>query len=366
MARPTRIDVDATALMHNLKCIRTYAPGKKIIAMVKANAYGCGFSAVIPVLEGSIDAFGVASLEEAMMLRKLGSRSNCILFQGVFEQEELYLVEKERLQCVIHQMQQLHWLLATPLPSKIKIWVKVDTGMHRLGFPSSDVHDIIHQLSQCPWVDDEIGLLTHLASADEPNATVTHQQLKAFDAIRLPDFRNSTSKRIIRSVANSAAILAFTNAHADVIRPGIMLYGVSPFAEQTGQALGLKPVMTFASKISAIHHFPAHSPIGYGGSWQSDKPAIIGVVAAGYGDGYPRHIKPNTPTWIQGHIAPIVGRISMDMLTVDLTKIADKIKIGDKVELWGRHIPVEHIAKSADTIGYELLSQITPRVRYSS
>lgn len=364
MVRPTRVEIDTTALMHNLKCIKKCAPGKKIIAMVKANAYGCGLSAVVPVLEGAIDAFGVASLEEAMMLRNLGSRSNCILFQGVFEQKELYLVEKERLQCVIHHMQQLDWLLATPLPSKIKIWVKVDTGMHRLGFPPSDVYDIIHRLSQCPWVDDEIGLLTHLACADEPNAIMTHQQLKTFDDIKLPDFSDSTpNKRLIRSAANSAAILSFTNAHADAVRPGIMLYGVSPFSEQTGQVLGLRPVMTFVSKISTIHHFPAHSPIGYGGSWQSGKPAIIGVVAAGYGDGYPRHIKPNTPTWIQGNIAPIVGRISMDMLTVDLTKIADKVKVGDEVELWGRHIPVEYIAQSADTIGYELLSQITPRAR---
>ena len=356
MARPTRIYIDSTALLHNLKRVKQCAPGKKIIAMVKANAYGCGLPAVVSVLDGHVDAFGVACLEEAQTLRKLGSRTACVLFQGIFSVDELPAVVDLNLQCVVHQMRQIQWILEKPLASKIKVWVKVDTGMHRLGFDPVEVPDVINVLQSCPWVEDEIGLMTHFACADDPNDDNNQAQLKKM--MEFPDF----GVNIIRSMANSAAIMALSETHADVVRPGIMLYGVSPFSNQTGRELGLKPVMRFMSTISAIHPYPPHARVGYGGSWQSDKSSVIGIVAAGYGDGYPRHIAPNTPVWVNGVTAPIVGRISMDMLTVDLTDCAN-VKIGDSVELWGGHVPIEVIAKSAGTIPYELLCQISSRVR---
>ncbi|MCP0913596.1 MULTISPECIES: alanine racemase [Legionella] len=355
MTRPTRLYIDATALLHNIKRIRQCAPGKKIIAMVKANAYGCGLASVIPVLEGEVHAFGVASLEEAMTLRTLGSRSECILFQGIFSPDELSVVVEQGFQCVIHSSQQLNWILNTPLAAKIKVWVKVNTGMHRLGFPPERVGEIITALRNSAWIDEEIGVMTHLACADEPENLRNQQQLAHFQALALPP------GKIVRSIANSAAILALPETHADVVRPGIMLYGVSPFLGQTGVELGLIPVMNLVSRISVIHHYPSASPIGYGGRWKSDKPSIIGIVPIGYGDGYPRHMV-SAPTWVNGFIAPVVGRISMDMLTIDLTACPG-VKEGDLVELWGKNIPVEAIANLAGTFAYELLCQISPRVR---
>jgi alanine racemase len=306
-----------------------------------------------------VDAFGVACLEEAMILRELGSRSDCILFQGVFSADELDVAAREHVQCVIHQARQLQWLLNTPLSQKIKIWVKVNTGMQRLGFAPSEVEEVLRALLSCPWVDGEIGLMTHLACADEPLALSNQLQLNSFNELRFPDIN------LTRSVANSAAILALPEAHADVVRPGIMLYGISPFPNQIGSELGLVPVMRLISAVSAIHHCPANARVGYGGIWQSERPSTIGVVAVGYGDGYPRHIKGHTPTWVSGSIAPIVGRVSMDMLTIDLTDCPG-VKEGDPVELWGQHIPVETIAKSADTIAYELICGMSSRVLASS
>ncbi len=356
MTRPTRVYIDAHALLHNVCCVRRLAPGKKIIAMVKANAYGCGVPAVVPVLNGQVDAFGVACLEEAITLRKLGSRTDCILFQGVFSSEELLSVVQYDVQCVIHQQQQLAWLLATPLSKKIKVWIKVNTGMNRLGLPPENVAEVASALLSCPWVDDEIGLIGHFASADQPELFINQEQIRVFNALNLPE------ANFIRSMANSAAIISLSDSHADAVRPGIMIYGVSPFANQTGRSLGLLPVMHFQSIISAIHRLPANSPVGYGRIWQSDAPAIIGVVPVGYGDGYPRHIAENTPAWVNGVICPIVGRVSMDTLTVDLTHHPDA-KLGDPVELWGKKIAVETVAASSKTSPYELLCQVSPRVR---
>ncbi|VEG89642.1 alanine racemase [Legionella spiritensis] len=356
MSRPTRVQIDETALLHNLGRIREYAPKRKVIAMVKANAYGCGLATVIPVLDGQVDAFGVACLEEAMAIRAMGARTDCVLFQGVFSTEELQTASAHQFQCVVHQPQQLAWLLETPLVKKIRIWLKVNTGMHRLGFPPAEVYDALNALHACPWVDNNIGLMTHLACADKPLHSANQEQMKIWRDLILP------SIPVTRSISNSAAIMALPDTHADVVRPGIMLYGVSPFENQTGQELGLMPVMRFVSAISAVHHFSAGASIGYGGTWQTKKPSVIGIIPVGYGDGYPRHISPETPVWINGVEVPIVGRVSMDMMAVDLTGHRQAI-IGDPVELWGQHIPVETIAKSAGTIAYELLCQFSPRIR---
>ena len=356
MARPGFIHIDPQALLHNVQRARHCAPGTSVVAMVKANAYGCGMPLVVSVLNGHVDAFGVACIEEALALRALGCRSGCVLFQGVFAPDELELVVRHQLQCVVHHKRQIEWLLATPLAAKIKIWVKVDTGMHRLGFDPGEVYGVLQALQACPWVDDDIHVMTHLACADEPGRPENQVQLKTFNDLMC------TGARIKRSMANSAAIMSLPNTHFDIVRPGIMLYGVSPFANQTGRDCGLKPVMRFISAISAIHHFPSHAAIGYSGTWKSDKPSVIGVVAAGYGDGYPRHIAANTPVWVNGFLAPVVGRVSMDMLTIDLTNCPG-VDIGDRVELWGQYVPVETVAKSAGTIAYELLCQVTPRVR---
>lgn len=357
MSRPSKIIVEPSALLHNLAQIRRYAPAKKVIAMVKANAYGCGIKTVAPVLDGQVDALGVACIEEALALRSIGINSPCILFQGVFSPDELNVASEYNFSCVIHTPEQLQWLVNTPLKSPIHIWIKVNTGMHRLGFKPHEVNEVLTALKNCKWIHQDFSLLTHMACADEPERVETARQISLFEGIDNKQFK-------IRSMANSATIIAFPEAHADAVRPGIMLYGVSPFANQIASDFGLIPVMRFRSAVTAIHQNFAHAPVGYGGTWKSEQATVIGVISVGYGDGYPRHIKNNTPVWIKGREVPIVGRVSMDMITVDLTAHPD-IKVGDLVELWGTHIPVERIAKSAGTTGYELLCQITDRVRQS-
>ncbi|RUR09007.1 alanine racemase [Legionella sp. km772] len=355
MSRPTQIIIDSNALLHNIAKIRALAPGKKLITMVKANAYGCGLNKVVPVLEGQVDALGVACLEEAMSIRAMGMKTQCILFEGVFTSEEWQLVSQQEFPCVIHQQRQLDWLLNTPLPKPVSIWIKVNTGMNRLGFPPSEVSRVIKQLKQCSWVNHALSLMTHLACADQPEREQNQQQISLFNSIELSGVSQ-------RSIANSAAILSFPETHADAVRAGIMLYGVSPFSEQTGQNLGLKPVMRFVSEITAIHHNPPFSFVGYGGTWHSQQSSIVGIIPVGYGDGYPRHLSSNTPVWVNGWEVPIIGRVSMDMMAVDLTAHPE-IQIGDAVELWGTQIAVERVAASAGTIAYELLCQITERPR---
>ncbi len=337
--------------------VKRFAPNKKIIAMVKANAYGCGVRQVAPTLEGHVDAFGVACIEEALLLRSIGIRTECLIFQGIFHPSELQIAVEQGFSLVLHQTEQLQWLLNTPLKSPLKLWVKVNTGMNRLGLDIAQLTEVMHALQGCAWVDKNIGLMTHLACADEPERIENAKQIALFNEISISGFTQ-------RSMANSAALMALPQTHADALRPGLMLYGVSPFAHQTSLDLGLRPVMHFMSAITAIHSISASVQVGYTGAWQSSKPAIIGIVAAGYGDGYPRHITNNTPVWIQGQEVSIVGKVSMDTLAVDLTHHPE-IKLGDPVELWGNHVLIERIAKSAGTIAYELLCQTSSRARYT-
>ncbi len=352
--RPTRIIIDKEALSHNIVQIKKCTQ-QQIIAMVKANAYGCGIAAIIPTLIGQVAAFGVASLAEALAVRELDAKTPCILFQGIFCDAELAVLVDKNLESVVHQRNQLQWILASPLKKPIKVWVKVDTGMHRLGFNPSEVPAVVSALSKCPWVQKPIGLITHFANADDASLVATHLQRALFASI------NTGDEYTIKSAANSAALLQCPASHFDAVRPGIIIYGVSPFASKTGKDLGLKPVMQFISAVSAIHHYPAGSKIGYGGTHTLEQDSIVGIVPVGYGDGYPRHVS-NGVVRINNGFAPIVGTICMDMLTVDLSRVKDA-KIGTKVELWGAGIPVERVAASAKTIAYELLCQVTTRGR---
>lgn len=356
MSRPTRLIIDKSALLHNLNLIKKISSGAKIVTMLKANAYGSGVQQIAPVLDGKVEAFGVASIEEALVIHNLGCQTSCVLFQGVFSADEFKIASELGFSSVIHQPHQLKWLLENSLSKPLKIWVKVDTGMHRLGFPIDNLAEVMHSLKSCPWVDKDIGLMTHLACADEPEREENIHQIERFKAINVKGFTH-------RSIANSAAILSFPQTHEDVVRPGVMLYGVSPFADKDSIELGLRPVMQFVSAVSAVSDIAAAEYVGYGGIWKSHRPSRIAIVAAGYGDGYPRHINPNTPVWIEGQAFPIVGRVSMDMLAVDITD-CPFIKPGTPVELWGKHILVEQIARCAHTSSYELLCQISERVRH--
>lgn len=355
MGRPTYISINMKALQHNVSCIKTYAPTQKILAMVKANAYGCGVQEIVPVLEPLVDSFGVACIEEAKVIRQLGSYKECFLMQGIFAPEDIDAVITLNLTLVVHNPQQLAWLITNPLPASIKVWVKVDTGMHRLGFHPRELKGILTTLRLCPWIDDIIGLMTHLACADMPESTACQAQLATWESIA------KNYAKMPQSVANSAAIIRLPQTHADLIRPGLMLYGASPFSDCLGIDLGLQPVMHFMTTVTTIHHCMPGDVIGYGATWTCDRPSVIGVIPVGYGDGYPRHIKANTQVWVNDQSAPIVGKVSMDMITLDLTDCSH-VKIGDPVELWGSHIPIEMVAKQADTIAYELMTQVTQRV----
>lgn len=355
VGRPSFLYLDANALRHNLAIVKRYAPQQTILAMVKANAYGCGVHWVAPLIESDVFGFGVACLEEAIAVRQVCTQADCLLMHGIFSPDELTVLQNLHLSTVIHNSQQLVWLTTIPGSRPIKVWVKVDTGMHRLGFQPHELTDVLAALRRCPWIDASIGLMTHLACADTPLLTDCQQQIQTWESVA------KQYSGMPQSVANSAAIIALPQTHANVVRPGLMLYGASPFADRLGSEFELQPVMHFISTVTTIHHYAAGEAIGYGATWRCSRPSVIGVIPVGYGDGYPRHIKMDTQVWVKGRTVPIVGRISMDMMTIDLTDCPDG-QIGDQVELWGKHIPIETVAQQAGTIAYELMTQVSQRV----
>lgn len=355
--RPTLVDIDLQALKHNARRVRALCPDQRMIAMIKADAYGVGVDVVIPALETEVDAFGVACLEEAMKVRQY-TQKTCILFQGIFSASELTDVVALNLACVLHHETQLRWIQEAKIAGLLSLWIKVNTGMNRLGFEPHALPAVLNVLKACEHVSKTIGIMSHMACADDPLSLYNDQQIACFEA--LPCVLEGWE--ISRSLANSALILSRSDAHYDVVRPGLMLYGVSPFSAQCGMDWELKPVMRFMSVISVIHSYPKGRKVGYGATWETMRQSRIGVVAVGYGDGYPRHVMKDTPVWIKGHRVPIVGRISMDTLTVDLTEYPE-IQIGDAVELWGPHLAVEEIAMCAGTVAYELLCQVSSRAR---
>ncbi|MDP3559950.1 MAG: alanine racemase [Legionellaceae bacterium] len=350
----TYIDVHLPSLMHNLALVRRLAPNSACVAMVKADAYGCGVQKIAPQLEGNVDALGVARIEEALQLRRMGITTPIVVFQGVLHSNQWPLFAEHQCAVVLHHADQLRSFLNSPLSRAISVWVKVNTGMHRLGFSADEVLEVVEILQSCPWVAKPIKILTHFACADEPENALNQKQIENFEALKFP------RENIEYSMANSAAILAFPESHADWVRPGIMLYGVSPFADRSAQSLGLRPVMCLSAEISALQTCAVGDTVGYGATWQAKRVSRIGVVQIGYGDGYPRHVAPGTPVWIHGQEIPIVGRISMDSLTIDLTDYPH-VGLYDRVELWGPHLAVERIAKMANTSPYELLCQVISR-----
>lgn len=357
MARPTYLEIHTKALCDNLYRVMEFAPGAGVIAMVKANGYGSGATIIAKALSGKVAAFGVACLEEASVLRQAGIVDPILIFQGVFQNSEWAEVEALKVGVVVHQQEQLRSLLAVPLKYPVPIWLKINTGMHRLGIALSEAEAAIAALEACPWVAKPFGIMTHFASADEPMNISNTEQFASFTSIA---FQRGGC---LRSMANSAALISMPESHFDRVRPGIMLYGVSPFADKIGADFGLKPVMRFYSAVSAIHDCPVGGKIGYGGTYTATRPTRYAIVAVGYGDGYPRHISSKAQVAIAGTRAPVIGRVSMDMLAIDITNLPNRIALGTPVELWGDTLPVEELAQCAGTIGYELLCQVSPRVK---
>lgn len=351
--RPTKITINLHALRNNLRQVRQMAPNSAVIAMVKSNAYGHGINRIAAALPDA-EALGVACLEEGLLLRAAGIKNPIVLMEGLFSAKELNTAVMHHFTLVVHHQEQIVMLEQYLAPAAIPVWLKIDTGMHRLGFDPADAVNAYTRLMNCAAVKKPFGLMTHFAEADSLDCPATLQQIEIFNHVT----RDLAGPR---SLSNSAGIIAWPSAHADWVRPGIMLYGASPFAGRYGAEHQLQPVMELTSTLIAIHTVAKGSRIGYGGTWTCPEDMRIGVVGIGYGDGYPRHAQNGTPVLVNNRPCPLAGRVSMDMITVDL-RAQPEAKVGDPVLLWGSGLPVETVAEYSGTTGYELLTRITQRV----
>ena len=360
MTRPVRARIELQAVTHNLSVARQAAPQSRIMAVIKANAYGHG---AIPVTRALIkaDAFAVASLEEAMQLREAGISHDIVLLEGIFEAEELELAITHQLQLVVHCEEQISWLEGFKSGASVHLWLKVNTGMNRLGFSPQTALAMWQRLQRLRYVKTNgLRWLSHLACADETDNPANSTQLACFT--ELTHFSETLQGSAAeRSLANSAALLTRPDMHFEWVRPGIMLYGASPMAPDHALEAELQPVMTLETRLIAVHQRREGETIGYGQDWVCPEDMPVGVAAIGYGDGYPRHAPSGTPMLVNGSTVTLAGRVSMDMICVDLRNQPDA-KAGDVVTLWGAGMPVEKVAQYTGTISYELLCGVTSRV----
>lgn len=355
MSRTTTASIHLDALRHNLVQVRACAPEARVMAVVKADAYGHGLERVSDAL-ASADAFGVSTFEEAERLRAAGRMQRIVLLSGFDDPADFALMRRFDLDAVVHHDSQLAMLEQHGAGSPLRTWLKLDTGMHRLGFPAERAGEAHARLRALEMVDDDIGLMTHFASSDDFDGVQTHAQLETFSA---------ATARIAgdRSLANSAAILGWPEAHAQWVRAGGALYGMSVAIGRNGADFGLRPAMTLSSRLIAVNRVARGEPVGYSATWHCPEDMDVGVAAIGYGDGYPRAAPSGTPVLVNGRRVPLIGRVSMDLITLDLRGVPEA-RVGDAVVLWGEGLPVEEIATHAGTISYELTCSITQRVRF--
>lgn len=352
MTRPARALLSAQALLQNFERVRTAAPRAKIMAVIKANAYGHGMAWAARVLRDA-DGFAVASVEEGAELRATRIAQPICLLEGFFDSAELTSIVRHRLEPVIHHADQLSTLEQNTGLADLNVWLKVDTGMHRIGFLPEIAASAAARLAACPAVAG-VRWMSHFANADNRFDTATKYQIERF--LKLLD-----GFAVERSLANSAGILAWPASHLEWVRPGIMLYGASPLIGHSAVELNLKPVMTLESRLIAVHPRKKGEAVGYGGDWICPEDMPVGVVAIGYGDGYPRHAPSGMPVLVNGVRVPLIGRVSMDMITIDLRALP-QARVDDQVVLWGEGLSVDEIAARAGTISYELLCCVTARI----
>lgn len=356
MSRGAIAILSSENLIHNLNQIKAAAPSKSMIAMVKANAFGHGIRSTSQRLEKHVDNLGVASIEEAMALRKIGIKCPITLMEGVFEPDELLIAACQKFHVVFHDASQLEWLKGLRLPLPLFSWLKIDTGMGRLGFSLDDVPHALQVLKKSKFIKQPIGLMSHLGCADELDHPLNAVQLKKFAEL-------ASSWEGPKSLANSAAIFAHPQSHYDVIRPGLCLYGVSPVQNRKASDYNLKPVMTLQTRLISVRQRKSNSFVGYGATYQCEELMNVGVIAIGYGDGYLRSLPKNTPVLVNGKRCHLVGRISMDMAAIDLRACPDA-NVGDPVILWGDGLPIEDIIEGSSIISNELLTSVQSRVNF--
>lgn len=368
--KPAIATINSAALRHNIQLIKSFAPNQKLLAMIKANAYGQGLIPIAHILADQVDGFGVARLREALEIQETGYIGKILLVEGFFDREELLKTLSRRFDSVIHCYEQLElleqvakeweeeqqkgfWKRKTKIYFPINVWLKIDTGMHRLGVHPEQVDEFYQRLKKCPLVEN-ISFVSHFSRADELNCGYTEKQIATFEQA------TQAYPEHARSISASSGILYWKQAHYEWVRPGIIMHGISPHYEPITH-LGFQPVMTLSSSLIAVRTHEAGEPVGYGGTWVSPKDTKLGVIAMGYGDGYPRNAPEGTPVLINGRKVPIVGRVSMDMLTVDLGADSQD-KVGDEAIFWGKDLLIEEVAKHIGVISYELITKLTPRV----
>lgn len=353
MTTVIRAIVDTAALRANLARVRSVAPRSRVLAIIKANGYGHGILHVARALAGA-DGFGVARLEEGIALRGAGFAQRIVLLEGVFDATQLARAAGHDFDLVVHSPEQValleHWQGA----HAFRVWVKVDSGMHRLGFRPEDFAAAVGRLRACPGARQPLNFMTHLANADARDVVVTEHQLDLFS-------RLTAGEPGERSMANSAGVFGFGSARGDWVRPGLALYGASPFTDTDAVSLGLVPAMSLVTRIIALKRVVAGEAVGYGGTWRAPREALLAIAAAGYGDGYPRNAANGTIVLVNGAAARVAGRVSMDMMAIDVTDLP-RPAVGDPVLLWGPGAPVECAAAGAGTIAYELLCGVSQRV----
>lgn len=337
--------ISLSALRNNLQQVKKCTGNSQILTVLKANAYGHGMLETANALQAS-DAFAVARIEEGISLRAICDKP-IIILSGIIGSDAVKACVAHNLQPVIHNLDSWHFIKQHA--PNLAYWLKVDSGMHRLGLSAEEFAQLAQEKdTHCQ------GLLSHLSDAECEDTTQTQLQLQRFNAL------HQLWPELPCSLANSAGVLLHPSSHFDWVRPGIMLYGMNPAKQETATSKNLQAVMRFTTKVVAIHDIPAGESVGYNGRWQASKASRIATLAAGYADGYPRHAKDGTPVWINGASYPLAGKVSMDLITVDVTGSA--VKIGDEAELWGEHISANTVADYADTISYALFTGVSQRV----
>jgi len=354
MSRATQATIHLGALRRNLARVRERAGEAKVMAVVKADGYGHGLERVARALRGA-DAFGVAAIGDGLRLRAAGVDERVVVLSGPDEPADLSEFRRLRLDAVIHHESQIAWLEADGDARAIRVWLKLDTGMHRLGFAPERAQEMFARLRALKNVDRDITLMTHFAASDEFDNPLNTEQIARFDAA-------TATLGGARALSNSAALLGWPQSRSDWIRVGGLLYGLSVVDGKSGADLGFEPAMTLTTKLIAINRVRKGERVGYAATYECPQDMPIGVAAIGYGDGYPRSAPSGTPVSINGHRAPIAGRVSMDLITIDLRGI--EAKVGDRVTLWGRDLPAEEIASHAGTISYDLTCGMTKRVMF--
>jgi len=352
MSRPLLAQINLAALSANLARARELAAGTQVLAVVKADAYGHGLMRVLPSLEQA-DGLALLELDAAVALRERHYTRRILLLEGFFEERELAEIAQRRLAIVVHHVDQVAMLEAAVLPRPLEVFVKVNTGMNRLGLAVDDVAGVCERLSQCPGVA-ALRLMTHFARAEDEDGL--KEPLDTFE-------RACRGLPYPRSIANSAGVIRYAEVGGDIVRPGIMLYGATPFPAESAQSIGLQPVMTLRSRLIDVRELKPNDSVGYGATYTAAHAHRIGVIACGYADGYPRLAPNGTPILVCGKKARMAGRPSMDMLTVDLSEVPEA-RIGSPVVLWGEGLPVDDVAHAASTVGYELLCAVAPRVAF--